>query len=63
MVKRCFFNITIGGEDQGRIVFELWDEVRAPARLRARMRWRDRSHSFSRLAPPGRARRVRMASA
>jgi hypothetical protein len=27
MVKRCFFNITIGGEDQGRIIFELWDEV------------------------------------
>jgi len=27
MVKRCFFNITIGGEDQGRIIFEQWDEV------------------------------------
>ena len=38
MVKRCFFNITIGGEDQGRIVFELWDEVRAPGRASARMR-------------------------
>mmetsp|Transcript_39065 Transcript_39065/g.62938 ORF Transcript_39065/g.62938 Transcript_39065/m.62938 type:complete len:351 (+) Transcript_39065:39-1091(+) len=27
MVKHVFFNITIGGEDQGRIIFELWDEV------------------------------------
>ena len=27
MVKRVFFNITIGGEDQGRIIFELWDDV------------------------------------
>ena len=59
MVKRAFFNITIGGEDQGRIVFELWDEVIAPLALPAGARRRRRAARLLALAWNASNRRMR----